>query len=216
MLLFFHLFILFVFIIFGISLILIFSEVKIILSTLEYNTEKIDKNTIYNGKVGIYFFGKIKIFSKKIDNKKTGEFLNNNFIKERITKLDLFSQDNTTEKYKINRKIIKELRKNLEIETLRLQIKIDTENILVTSYLVGIISALIPNLIRHNLKSNKSKSYEWSIVPLYKNKNYISLRLNSIISIKLVHIINMLKLFGGIKNERSSNRRLNVNCYGKY
>ena len=40
--------------------------------------------------------------------------------------------------------------------------------------------------------------------------------LDSIISIKVVHIINMFKVIGGMKNERSSDRRLNVNCYGKH
>jgi len=190
--------------------------VKIILDAFEYSTEKEEKNSKYSGKFGIYFLGKVKIFSKKIDNQKTGKFFNNNFIKERITRLNLFSKDDTTSKYKIDKKITKELRKNLKIELLKLQIQIDTESILLTSYLVGIISTLIPNLIKNNIKNYNDKDYQWSIIPIYKSKNFISLKLNSIISIKVVHIINMLKLIGGIGNERSSNRRLNVNCYGEH
>lgn len=216
MLLFFRLILLVIFIIFLISLILLFSEVKIILNTLEYNTYNLGNNSKYNGKIGIYFLGKIKIFSKKFDSKKTGKFLSNNLIKEKITKLNLFSKDNSTESYKITRNIIKELRKKLKIEALKFEIKLDTESILLTSYLVGIISSVIPYLIRGNIKSYNSKNYKWNIIPIYKNKNFISLKLNSIISIKVVHIISMLKLIGGIKNERSPNRRLNVNCYGEH
>lgn len=216
MLLFFRLILVFVFILFLISLILVFSEVKIILNAFEYSTEKEEKSSKYSGKFEIYFLGKVKIFSKKIDNQKTGKFFNNNFIKERITRMNLFSKDDTTSKYKIDKKITKELRKNLKIELLKLQIQIDTESILLTSYLVGIISTLIPNLIKNNIKNYNDKDYQWSVIPIYKSKNFISLKLNSIISIKVVHIINMLKLIGGIGNERSSNRRLNVNCYGEH
>lgn len=215
-LLIFRFIILFVIIIFVISLLLIFSDVKIILNTLEYSTDRSSGNSKYNGKVGIYFLGKIKLFSKRIDSKKTQEFLNNNFIKEKITQINVFNEDNTTEKYKVNRNVIKQLRKYLKIEVLTLQIKIDTESVLLTSYLVGIISTLIPNLLINSIKNYNSNKYEWKIIPIYKNRNFISLKLNSIISIKVVHIINMLNLIGGIKNERSSNRRLNVNCYGEH
>ena len=216
MLLFFRLLLILFLIIFLISILLVFSEIKISLNTLEYDTDKKEKESKYSGKIGIYFLGRIKLFSKKIDNKKNNQFLNNNFIKEKLTRLDIFNKDNTTEKYRINRKIIKEVMKYLKIDMLKLQIQIDTENVLLTSYLVGLISAIIPNLIRNNIKSYNNKKYKWEIVPIYKNKNYISLKLNSIISIKVVHIINMLKMIGGIKNERSSNRRLNVNCYGEH
>lgn len=216
MLLIFRFIILFVIILFVISLLLIFSDVKIMLNTLEYSTDSSSKTSKYKGKIGIYFLGKIKLFSKKIDSKRTQEFLNNNFIKEKITQISVFNKDNTTERYKVNRNVIKHLRKNLKIEALKLQIKIDTESVLLTSYLVGIISTLIPNLLINSIKKYDSNKYEWKIIPIYNNKNFISLKINSIISIKVVHIINMLKLIGGIKNERSSNRRLNVNCYGEH
>lgn len=216
MLLFFRLLFIIFFIIFLASILLLFSEIKITLNTLEYDTEKKEKESKYSGKIGLYFLGKIKLFAKKIDDKSTSQFLNNNFIKEKITRLNIFNKDNTTEKYRINRKIVKEVMKHLKIDMLKLQIQIDTESVLLTSYLVGFISALIPNLIRNNIKSYNNKNYKWEIVPIYKSKNSISLKLNSIISIKVVHIINMLKMIGGIKNERSSNRRLNVNCYGEH
>ena len=99
---------------------------------------------------------------------------------------------------------------------MKLKVYIDTKDVLATSYLVGIISASIPNIVRPNLESFDKKCFEYSVIPLFKNQNYLYLSLNSIISIKVVHIINMLKMTGGINNERTSNRRFNVNCYGKY
>lgn len=216
MLLFFHLLLIIFAIILTVSIILIFSEVKIILNNFEYYTDKFNKIPQFEGKIRIYFLGKIRIFSKKIDSKKTGKLLNDNFIREKITTLKLFYKDNRVEQFIINRKNIKKSLKHLKIDMLKLQIQIDTESVLLTSYLVGIISSLIPNLIRDNIKRCNKQNYEWEVLPIYKNKNSISLKLNSIISIKVVHIINMFKLIGGIKNERSSNRRLNVNCYGEH
>ena len=93
---------------------------------------------------------------------------------------------------------------------------IGTENIILTSFLVGIISAVIPNLIRSNIKSYDENNYELEILPNFKEQNYIYLNFNGIISIKLVHIINMFKLIGGINDERAPNRRLNANSNGKH
>lgn len=105
---------------------------------------------------------------------------------------------------------------SIEIKKLKFLLTIDIENPMITSYIVGIISMIIPNIIRRNIKSFDSKKISYKICPLYQHKNIIDLHLESIINIKIVHIINMLKVIGGMNNERTSNRKLNVNCYGKY
>ena len=67
-----------------------------------------------------------------------------------------------------------------------------------------------------NAGKYNNELYKWSVIPRYKYSNFVSLKLNCIISIKTVHIINMFKVIGGNKYEGSSNRRLNANSYGKH
>ena len=70
--------------------------------------------------------------------------------------------------------------------------------------------------LEKSIRRYNKKNYWYRIQPIYKKQNYIKLNFNSIISIKIVHIISMSKKMGGSKHERASNRRFNVNCYGKY
>lgn len=210
MLLFFSI-ILFIFIL---ILLITLSELKLKINDFElFNSE--DKREVkYNIKIGLYFLGKLPIFVFKLSDKKVSKFIIRSYLEKLVKDIPKINKDKVKLK---NKKIWSILRKNGKITTFKLKMYIDTENVLTTSYLVGIISIIIPNLIRNNIQYINSKSLNYKIIPIYKNKNLIYLELNSIFSIKLVHIINMFtEKMGGNKNERSSNRRLNVNCYGKY
>lgn len=199
MLLFFRLLLIIIIIVLVISMVLILSQVKIKLSLFEFDLFETDIKFKYKGKVGLYFLGKIPLFTKVIDNEKSNVVLSNKTVKE-----------------KIDKKTITKLLRIIRIDKLKMQIILDTGNVLLTTYLVAIISAIIPNLIRNNIQSYNRNNYQWKITPVYNNKNFVYIKLNSIISIKVVHIINMFKLIGGKRNERTSNRRLNVNCYGEH
>lgn len=165
----------------------------------------------------MYFLGSVKLINLRINNLeqkgKLDKLLNNKFFKERINRIKKSAKSikniKSQEKIKV---VVRELKKYIIIESLDFKSYIDTENVILTSYIVGIFSAIIPLVLRENVE-NKPK---YQVLPLYKNHNYFYLQLNSIISIKVVHIINMFKLIGGMKNERASNRKFNVNCYGKY
>lgn len=213
------------------ALLVIGSELKLSISNLEFQSLENNSELKFSGKVGLYFLGKIKLFSIKINNEKTQDLLNNNFIKKKIEEMKATNDYHKKLQRKMAVELIKQLKKWIRFDTLRLQICIDTESVMLTSYLVGIVSTVIPNLIRNNIKSidtnrsrirnrylikHKQDKYNFKIYPVYKNQNYIYLKVNSIISIKVVHIINMLKAMGGIKNERTSYRRLNANCYGEH
>lgn len=210
MLLFFSI-ILFIFIL---ILLITLSELKLKINDFElFNSE--DKRDIkYNVKIGLYFLGKLPILVFNLSDKKASKFIKRSYLEKLVKDLPKINNDKVKLK---NKKIWSILRKNGKITTFKLKMYIDTENVLTTSYLVGIISIIIPNLLRSNIENANPESINYKIIPIYKNKNLIYLELNSIFSIKLVHIINMFtKKMGGNKNERSSNRRLNVNCYGKY
>lgn len=210
MLLFFSI-ILFIFIL---ILLITLSELKLKINDFElFNSE--DKREVkYNIKIGLYFLGKLPIFVFKLSDKKASKFIKRSYLEKLVKDLPKINND----KVKLKRKTLwNVIRKNGKITSFKLKMYIDTENVLTTSYLVGIISIIIPNLLRSNIENANPESINYKILPIYKNKNYIYLKLNSIFSIKLVHIINMFtEKMGGNKNERSSNRRLNVNCYGKY
>lgn len=209
MLLFFSIMLVILILIFMISL----SDLKFKINNVELSNYGFKTNTKYDVKIGLYFLGKVPILFFNLSNKKASKFIKKSYIEKLIKELPQIQNN----KVKFQRKTIWDLiRKKGKITTFKLKIYLDTENAITTSYLVGIISIIIPNLLRGNIKNVSPENFNFKILPLYKNQNFIYLKLNSIFSIKLVHIINMLKVIGGDKNERTSNRKLNVNCYGKY
>ncbi len=197
-------------------LIFMFSEVRLVIENFELSN--LDKKNVreYKVKVGLYLPGKIRLLSIEINNNKISKLSKNNYIKNRIE--DIKRKDNYVEEIKrrIGWESIKDLIQKIQINKFKMKMFIDTENVILTSYIVAIVSILVPNLIRDNIGKFYRKKYEFEVSPLYQNQNYIYLKLSSIISIKVVHIINMFRVIGGIKNERASNRRFNVDCYGKY
>lgn len=199
---------------------LIFSSFKLIVTNLEINNSNNKIMPIYELKIAFYLLGKIKLFSFKINNKKTKKILEKDFIKQKIENIKIKSHEKSKKQKKFQIKILKQFIKKLELESINLLIYVDTKNVILTSYFVGIISSIIPNILKENIKNFDSKHHIFKITPLYKNQNYIYIKLNCIINIKIVHIMSMYKLGnkykGGKKYERSPYRRFNVNCYGKY
>lgn len=199
---------------------LIFSSFKLIVTNLEINNSNNKIIPIYELKIAFYLLGKIKLFSFKINNKKTKKILEKNFIKQKIENIKIKSHEKSKKQKKFQIKILKQFIKKLELESINLLIYVDTKNVILTSYFVGIISSIIPNILKENIKNFDGKHHIFKITPLYKNQNYIYIKLNCIINIKIVHIMSMYKLGnkykGGKKYERSPYRRFNVNCYGKY
>ncbi len=199
---------------------LIFSSFKLIVTNLEINNSNNKIMPIYELKIAFYLLGKIKLFSFKINNNKTKKILEKDFIKQKIENIKIKSHEKSKKQKKFQIKILKQFIKKLELESINLLIYVDTKNVILTSYFVGIISSIIPNILKENIKNFDGKHHIFKITPLYKNQNYIYIKLNCIINIKIVHIMSMYKLGnkykGGKKYERSPYRRFNVNCYGKY
>ncbi len=104
-------------------------------------------------------------------------------------------------------KIIKNLK--LKIESLNLQINIGIEDAIYTSYSVATIASILSILLPHLVKEQDIKKVKYEINPIYNTLTF-NLKLDSIISLKIVHIIyviyNLVKK-GRDKNERTSNRR---------
>ena len=105
--------------------------------------------------------------------------------------------------------------KRPEILKFKLNFKIGFEDVFLTTYAVPFISTLISFVLKLTTKNvnlqNKKREYYYKIEPIY-NENIINLRLNCIINVKIVHIINIIYIFlikkgRSDKYERTSYRR---------
>jgi hypothetical protein len=116
---------------------------------------------------------------------------------------------NEAKKYIKTNKEIFSLFKKIKIEYLNLSIKIGVEDAVLTSYIVAVISSVISIILPYFVENNDNEKYKYVIEPIY-NKSTFQMYLNSIVSIKIVHIIyviyNLTKK-GRDKNESTSNRR---------
>lgn len=201
-------------------LIMLVSNLKISINKLELSNE-IDNTEVlkeFSMSVGIYAFNKIRIFNKNIkkqdlqrakNSKKVAQlkdkFLNNKDMKEKKktikTDIDIF--------------------KNLEpnLQELELELKLGTEDVVLTSFIIAIISIIIAMLLSKAIKNYDEKKYKYIIVPNYNNKNSIKVILKGIIDIKLVNIISILfKLVfrSDYFVKRTSNRRTHANSHEQY
>lgn len=204
-----------------------YSSIRISIINLEIDTDNKDIISDYQFEIGIYFFNKIRIIKLTVNEKKIKKLQDSKFIKTmcsvdfgKVTKkIEKKIQDRVIQDYKsfniLN--FIKVLLKELKLEILKfnLSFKFGVSDVMVTTYTVPIISTLISFILKLTVKDinlkNKRKDYYYKIEPVY-NKNIINLRLNCIINVKIVHIINIIYIFlikkrRSDKYERASYRR---------
>lgn len=217
---------LFFLVIFILVLFIIFIKnisIKISIINLEIDTD--NKNIIkdYEFEYGLFVFNKFPIIKYKINENRVKKLKNSKVFK-RISNLDFLNSTKGLEKnflkdYKsiFLNKMFKKSLKQIKPQILKfnLSLNIGIENILVTTFTIPIISTLISFILKKftiNVKSKKNNTpYYYKITPVY-NKNIIKLRLNCIINVKVVHIINIIYIFlikkgRSDKYERTSYRR---------
>ena len=190
--------------IFAVILILLriffFINVKLEIENLKISLPK-NQGKITNGdnkvSIKIYILKKIKIAEinlKKID-------LKSDKVKNRLQK-QFKSKEFNLNTIKLLSKV------NYIIEKLNMKIYIGTENAAITAISTGVGYTFISNFIRRNISNYNNIEYE--IIPIYQNKNIFYLELDSIITLKMENIIDIIKLLkkGRVdKNGRTSNRR---------
>ena len=209
-----------------ITLIVYTSKIKIVIRKLE--VEKKEKTKLllnFDIKICLIFIEKICIFhldlnNKTIQNKNITKILKKVMNTELIRKAEeldyKFLKENMPKK-----KEVKEIITNLNpiFEKLKLEMKLDINNVIFLSFICPIISFAISILYAAIVKNFNKDKHFFEVTPLYKNMNYIKLNLDCIITMKIVHIIhvmyNFLKKKGRrLENERTSNRRTYANCNG--
>lgn len=193
----------FLLILFILILIFIFSKIRVEIERFEFISNR--RNHINKDYKLIFKFcilGKIPIIKIEITKKKL-EKLN---IKEKVKNIDFKDIQNNMNIDKKNLIALKELK--IGIKKLNLKMDIGTENAVLTSMIIPIISTLIAIFISKNVKNTKEQSF--IINPIYINQNLINIVLSGIVEIKMIHIINIIYILnkkeGVSKNERTSDR----------
>ena len=200
----------------SIFLILIITvKVEVKIRNIKYNSEKVKGERLANNYqiiIKILTLEKIPIFRLKI-NKSKIEKINakthlKQKIKEEIQKQDIAKAIEMEKKYDL-KKLIPEVYKNIKLGTENINLKIDigTENVVLTSFIIPIISTILAFTVKRNFE----------VQPIYQNKNIIKFELNGIFSVKMIHIIDTICILKKkrrvYKNERTSNRRTYDDCY---
>lgn len=200
----------------SIFLILIITvKVEVKIRNIKYNSEKVKGECLTNNYqiiIKILTLEKIPIFILKINKSKIDKINAKTHlkqkIKEEIQKQDVAKAIEMEKKYDL-KKLIPEVYKNIKLETENINLKIDigTENVVLTSFIIPIISTILAFTVKRNFE----------VQPIYQNKNIIKFELNGIFSVKMIHIINTICILKKkrrvYKNERTSNRRTYDNCY---
>lgn len=164
---------------------------------------KLKNKSEYKVEVSLYFLGKIKWISTNLNNKK----MKNMYSKMQLEKIDFnkIRKDFELE----NLKEIKRVKP--KITFLNLDINIGTEDVLITSFLVFLISTFISIILPYTIKKYEKDKYNYQIKPIYENKNVYNIKFDGIFELKMVHIINIIYIFTKKrrveKNGQSSNRR---------
>lgn len=186
----------------------------VILSTLKFQIKNLEitnmNETIthilpnYEFKISLYLFNKIKWFSIKLNNKK----IKNMYKNIKLDKIDLKKLEQDFKSKDL--KYIKTLEP--KISYLNFRVKIGVENVVLTSFIIFAISTIISILLPYTIKKYDKNKYYYQILPLYINKNSYEIKLNCIIEVKMVHIINIIYVLLKKRRvdkygERASNRR---------
>ena len=205
-------FIFFIFLLaFALIILLIFSTLELNVSNFDLDTRRIKKvNSNYIFTISLKLFGLICFFKFKVDSKKIRKIKDRKSFDRLKLKIIENTIKNKRKMININYlKVIKML--EIKLKKLKLDLSFDTEDVCFTSYLVAFISAIIGILIGSIGEKYDNEKYSYLVTPYFLNSKFLSINLNCIFNVKLVHIITVIILIikkrSEEKYERASNRR---------
>lgn len=199
----------FLLILFFITILFKFVYIKINIQTTRSSNSNDKRETKIT--FGIYLFNKIPIIKNKLGN---GIFEKNSKFRRKIDKLIDVKEFRGIPDFRILRKA------KLHFEKFNLNLDFGTGDILLTTYLVPIISTVIAIVLNQvNIKINNKETY-YRVNPLFDTNNFsYKISFNGIISINLAHIIFTAIMLNNSREKKesdnfgkSSNRKPNANC----
>lgn len=173
-----------------------------VVSSKEQTTSTI--KDAYQVKIGIYFLEKIPLLWFSLNNQKMKKL----YTSKQLEKIDFKKLEKDVPLKKQTWAILKALQ--IRIKKLQLYVSIGTEDAILTSYIIAFLGSIIGILLPHITEKEQIQNCHYVVTPIYQDKNEYHLHLDSIICIKIVHIIYSSMLLikkGREKYERTSNRR---------
>lgn len=185
--------------------VLICSKLIIDIKELEVINTEIKKLRVV---ISLALFGKIKWLKITIDDNKIANFKNKTKVLNGLP--NILGKYNQLRKNNELKNLLNEIKK-IRIENTKIEAVIGTQNCATTALTVGIVSTILGIVL-----ARMTRNLQYKINPIYINKNYIYISINSIISIKVVHIISIKKIGKEVyqKYGGTSNRRTYDNCNG--
>ena len=192
------------YILLGIIVLILLLLIMIIVSKIEFEIQNLDMSNIEKKqnnkklKVSVSLkIGKLHWIKVCLDKEKILK-LNN--------KIKSYEQNNKAEAEKMKKTAKKEatiILKNKEIRRLILNTRVElnefkanislgTEDYVITSYLIGIISAILPNILARatfGKKQKISKTVIYSVQPIYQPRNIYSVKMNMRVATKISHLL---------------------------
>lgn len=184
-------------------------RIKIKLTNIEFSSSKKEHfNKNYLIEMKLYTFNFIPILKIKITYEKIIRIMNNEKIKREIKKQEIKLVENRKD---IDIQAINSLKNiKMQIDEMKLDVTIGTEDASITAFIIPIISTIIAIFLSRQVYEYNDKQI-FSIKPIYINQNLINIEFSGIFQIKMIHIISTICILNkkrkGDKNERTSNRR---------
>lgn len=192
-------FLMFINLILLIILVFYLSNVEIDIKNYYYDSKTKTKDFLIYIRLKFFNITYLKLkFNSKRNKKYRILNLSNKFLKNKV-----FEKENI--------KKISELKIN--IKKIDLSLNIGLIDLMLTTFFVAFISAILSIYLNKFIENNNTKKCEYKIMPIYNTDEIkLKLKLNCIINVKMVHIINiiytLLQKTRSDKNyDRTSDRR---------
>lgn len=188
--------------------IITFSSIKINIENFKFiNLKIIDLKVV----ISFAFLNKINILKITINKEKLDRIEHNKYVIKIAEKI----QEKLIKDYKymhnFEQKSIKEIlkiSKYFRLNNVEIDMKLGTEDAVLTSFLITTISIIITFLI-----ARKIENIKYNVRPVYIDEIYLNLSIKCIISIKVVHIINIIKELKRKDRDKKNGRPLNRRTY---
>lgn len=197
------------FILLIIILLIISLRFEIEIENFEYSNYKkqVPDNLIIKFK--IFILDRLKIIQINLNKQKIKKI----YLKQKLKKFDA---------KKLMQKLPKDHQEKIKIleiiklKKVNLYLEIGTEDVMITTMIIPILATTLSIIFA---KTSNSQKCFYKLQPIYIDKNIYKINLNCIISIKMIHIINImwriLRKRDDI-NERASNPRTYAYRYGQH
>lgn len=202
-------FLVLILIILTVLILIVFSRIKIDVKNVKFTSYKVEERHLqedYNIEIKLYVLKFLRILKINITKEKLEKLKLENKIKKLEKKLILKDV-----KFDVN---VFDVLKKLKIifEELNLKVEIGTENSALTSIIFGIISGIIPIMLRNQIKNIEKQKID--IKPIYLNQNLLNIELNCIFNIKMIHIIYVMYILNKKRRDEKYVRTSNRRSYG--